>query len=437
MFKYVNTLTKLNFSSDEVNLLTQYVDYYLISLINGLSQSSFGLDTLIRTAESIEKLHKKFSGKLWMIDSGGYSIIVGDITPRDLSKFMECYCYYLKTYAEKNCDYILSLDIPILLKYPEYNNVKFIKKMNLESCFKSKEILDANEKLYDNFIFVWQFKTQKQFKIWNEVYNETFTENNKLKHFAIGGMVGLRGVTNISFSPFIGSCYKILDILYNKDLNTESIIHLLGVYNLHDRFLMGIFDRLFNHYFKIGERQGSIKITYDTVNYTISGLYKIRELKSIIIEENKVIYDYNHLMIDKFHLLIENEDTCKNIQKDLQNILDNNRINDTSILATLEVVKNHLFDQIMDQAIDHYKIVDLFLESKNFNKFKNNFTPIYLCLERDFPFIFGNRLSKILINFQLMYSFHQYWVDGRDPKRLQVLMEKFIKLIDYPYDLAA
>ena len=432
MFKYVNTLTKLNFSSHEVNLLTQHVDYYLISLINGLNQSSFGLDTLIRTANSIEKIHKKFPG-IWMIDSGGYPIIVGDVTPRDLTKFLECYHYYLKMYAEKNCDYILSLDIPILLKYPEYNNVKFIKKMNLESGFRSKQILDANEKLYDKFIFVWQFKTHKQNKIWNDVYDEVYTNNNKLKHFAVGGMVGLRGVTKINFSPFIGSCYQILDLLYQKDLDCESIIHLLGIYNIHDRFLMGIFDRLFNYYFN--KRQGSVKITYDTVNYTISGLFKIRELKSIMMEENNIIYDYSHKLIDKFHLIIDNVDTCKFVQDDLQNILNNNRINDTSVLATMEVVKNNLFDQIMDNAIDHYNIIEMFLENKNFNTFKNQFTPIYLKLEKDFPYIFGNKLSKVLMNFQLIYSFDSWWRQGRDPKQFQMIMSKFINLINYPFDL--
>ena len=433
MFKYVNTLTKLNFSSHEVNLLMQYVDHYLISLIDGLRQTSFGLDTLIRTANSIETLHKKFPGQSWMIDSGGYSVIVGDVSPRDMTKFLECYHYYLKTYAETNCDYILSLDIPILLKYPEYNNVGFIKKMNLESGYRSKEILDANEKLYDKFIFVWQFKTIKQNKIWNDVYDEVYTDSNRLKHFAVGGMVGLRGVTSINFSPFIGSCYQILDILYRKDYDCESIIHLLGIYNIHDRFLMSIFDRLFNYYLR--DRKPTIKITYDTVNYTISGLFKVRELKSIIMEENNVIYNYSHLMIDKFPLLIENEDTCKNVQADLKNILDNQRISNTSILATMEVIKNNIFDQIIDGAIDHYKIVELFLESKNFNKFKNNFTPIYLKLEKDFPYIFKNRLSKVLINFQLAYSFDAWWRSGRDPEKFKMMMEKYINLIGYPFHL--
>ena len=87
MFQFINTLTKLNFNNHEINLLTQYVDYYLISLIDGLRQTSFGLDTLIRTAKSIEKLHKRFPGKKWMIDSGGYSVIVGDVSPGTYRNF--------------------------------------------------------------------------------------------------------------------------------------------------------------------------------------------------------------------------------------------------------------------------------------------------------------------------------------------------------------
>jgi hypothetical protein len=154
------------------------------------------------------------------------------------------------------------------------------------------------------------------------------------------------------------------------------------------------------------------------------------------MEENNVIYNYSHLMIDKFPLLIENEDTCKNVQADLKNILDNQRISNTSILATMEVVKNQIFNQIMDAAITNYNIVELFLESKNFNQFKNNFTPIYLQLEKDFPFIFGNKLSKMLINFQLVYSFHEWWQQGRDLNKFQTMMEKYIRMIGYPFDLA-
>ena len=436
MFKYVHTITKLNFNKHEINLLTQYVDCFLISLIDGLRSTGFGLNTLIKTANNIEKLHKRFIGgdRKWFIDSGGYSIIVGDVSPRDMSKFMDCYNYYLENFAETNCDYILSLDIPILLKYPEYNTVKYIRDMNYLSGTKSKKILAANPKLYDKFIFIWQFKTPKQYKIWNEYYNDIFKDCNELKHFAIGGQVGLRGITGIDFSPFIGCCYQIADILYEKNLPCESILHLLGIYGLHDRFLMGILDRLFNNYYFKG-RQNSVKITFDTINHLVSGLYKVRELKSIIIEDSKIIYDYNHLIIDKFHLLIEDASTVKEVQLNLQNIVDNTRIGDTTLVATLEVIKNQMFNRIMDAAIDQYQIVEMFLAAGNYNKFKNQFTPIYLKLEKDFPYIFANRLAKTLINFQYLFAFHGWWEAGRDPQRLSTMMTKFISLIGFPSDL--
>jgi len=436
MFTYTHTLTKLNFTQHEINLLQQYVDYYLISLIDGLRSSSFGLNTLVKTANQIEDLHQSFKGegKKWFIDSGGYSIIVGDVSPRDMSKFMDCYNYYLENYADTNCDYILSLDIPILLKYPQYNTVKYITDMNYIAGEKSIKILSAKESLYDKYIFVWQFKTPKQYQIWNNLYNDLFKDLKDLKNFAIGGQVGLRGITGIDFSPFIGCCYQICDMLYGKNLSYESVLHLLGIYGLHDRYLMGFLDRLFNRHY-LSKRQGSIKITFDTVNHIISGLFKVRELKSVIVEDSNIIYDYNHKLIDKFHLLIENESTLKEVQMNLENILDDERIDNPSILATLEVIKNQMFNQIMDSSIDYYNVVDLFLSSGNFNKFKNQYTSIYLKLEKDFPYVFANRLDKVLLNFQYVYAFHDWWMRGRDPVQLNQMMNKFIHLINFPSDL--
>lgn len=436
MYKYTHTITKLKFNKHEINLLMQHVDCYLISLIDALRSSAFGLNTLVKTATSIEKLHQSFKGdnKKWFIDSGGYSIIVGDVSPRDMSKFMDCYNYYLENFAPTNCDYILSLDIPILLKYPSYNTVKYIKDMNYLSGEKSRTILAAKPDLYEKFIFVWQFKTPNQYKIWNEYYNDIYGDCKELKHFAIGGQVGLRGITGIEFSPFIGCCYQILDIIYNKNLGCESILHLLGIYGLHDRFLMGILDRLFNKHYLLNRKE-KVQITFDTINHLVSGLFKIRELKSIIIENNKILYDYNHLMIDKFNLLIEDVNTLKEVQVNLNNIVSNTRIGDTNIIALLEVIKNQMFNNIIENVIDQHQIVDMFINANNYNQFKNQFIPVYIQIEKDFPYIFGNRMSKVLLNFQYLFVFHNFWNSGRDPAQLNKIMNKFIKLINFPTDL--
>lgn len=438
MYKYVHTLTKFNFSQHEISLLQQHVDYYLISLINGLGQSSFGLNTLYKIANDIENLHKRFLGenKKWFIDSGGYSIIVGDVSPRDMMKFIECYCFYLENFAPTQCDYIFSLDIPILLKYPSYNSVKYILEQNKLSCERSKKILDAEPELYEKFIFVWQFKTPKQYKIWDQLYNNIFGECDKLKHFGIGGQVGLRGITGIGFSPFIANCYKILDIIEKKDLAATSILHLLGIYGLHDRFLIGFYDKLFNQIY-LKDNKCKIQLTFDTVNHILTGLYNVRKITSIIFDENgNLLYDQTHNLLDKLHLIIEDEDTLNAVKYNLEHIIKGENITDTSIIATLNVVKNQYINYIITDIINKENIVEMFLEYKNYNKFKNHFISLFYGLEKKYPFIFSNKLNSILINFQYSYAFHDWWVKGRDLKVLDKTMLKFIQLINFPTDLS-
>ena len=441
MFNYVHTLTKLNFNPHEISLLRQHVDYYLISLINGLNQSSFGLNTLCKVAKDIENIRQSFitdkdTDKKWFIDSGGYSIIAGDVSPRDMIKFIECYCYYLETFAPTQCDYIFSLDIPILLKYPSYNTVDYIRKQNYISGERSKEILDANKELYEKFIFIWQFKTPKQYKIWEQYYNDIYGDCKELKRFGVGGQVGLRGITGIDFSPFIGSSYKILDLVSKKNLADTSILHLLGIYGIHDRFLISILDKLFNNYY-LKDKQCKIKITFDTVNHLITGLYNVRKTDSIIFDtDGTIFYDQTHLLIDKLHLIIEDENTLNVVKYNLEHIVQNKNIPDTSVIATLNVIKNQYINYIINDEIEKNMIVELFINCKNYNKFKNNFIPIFLNLEKQYPFIFKGRLSKMLINFQLLYSFHFWVVDyTQDPVMLDKMMLKFIKMINFPSDL--
>lgn len=431
--EYVHTVTKVKFDKYEISLYNQHVQNYLVSLIDGLKQSSFGLNTLVKTANDIEYTRKLFNpDKKWFIDSGGYSIIVGDVHPRDITKFIDCYNYYLEKFAPTNCDYMLSLDIPIFLKYPTYNTIKYVKQKNHQSLSKSKAILDADDQLYDKFIFIWQFKTPNQYKIWKDLYQEIFENEDRLYHFAIGGMVGLKGITSISFAPFTGPCFKIIDIIKKKNLNKTSILHLLGVNSISDRFHIAFLDKLFNKYLE--DSQSSVKITYDTINHLVSGFYKIRDLYSIIKENNKYIHKNTHLLIDKMNLLIEDHDTLIEVQKNLQDIVNGNQISNTYVVATMEVVKNQIINTILEDVILKYDLVNVFL-SNNFNRFRNIYNSIHQQLRVDYPFIFKNKRKQIILNFQYLYAFHDWFINGRDPVKLEILMDKFIKLIGFPVDL--
>ena len=61
--------------------------FSLISLIGGLKQKDFGFETILAVAMDIKDFHDRFvrpiSGTLY-VDSSGYSIIKGDVTPENV-----------------------------------------------------------------------------------------------------------------------------------------------------------------------------------------------------------------------------------------------------------------------------------------------------------------------------------------------------------------
>ena len=248
-YRYVHTTGEV-VEPNQLKLIDKYVNNYLFSLIGGMRQNQFGYNTLHTITEEIKKYRQVLdNGRKFFVDSGGYSIIAGQVSPRDVSKFIECYDMFLERDAPDNCDYIFSLDIPIFLKYPQQNNIKTIYEANSRSISSSLKVLEKNPKLFDKFVFVWQFKLLKQYNIWKRIYNENNIESSPIKHFGIGGLVSLRGITGIKFSPFISMAYKCLKIIHDKNINDTSILHILGVYHLHDRVIMSFLHKLFNRYY--------------------------------------------------------------------------------------------------------------------------------------------------------------------------------------------
>ena len=68
--------------ADYTSATVGQVNICLYSLIGGLKQKRFGLDTLIGVAEDIEEFKSLYltqNRKDILIDSGGYSVIVQDV----------------------------------------------------------------------------------------------------------------------------------------------------------------------------------------------------------------------------------------------------------------------------------------------------------------------------------------------------------------------
>lgn len=435
MFQYVHTTGDV-IEPNQLKLIDRYVNNYLFSLIKGMRQGNFGFDTLHRVTEEIKQYRQVLDGgRKFFVDSGGYSIIAGEVSPRDVNKFTECYNMFLERDAKDNCDYIFSLDIPIFLKYPEQNNIKTIYEANSRSISSSLKILEKNPILFDKYLFVWQFKLLKQYNIWKRIYEENLAGNNNIKNFAVGGLVSLRGITGIKFSPFIAMAYKNLKIIHDKNLNYTSILHILGVYHLHDRTIMPFLHKLFNRYY-LKDRNCKIQVTYDTVNYALSGLYKLKEQIMFVPEaDGKYTCGYAHDLIDKMHLVVDDKEVLETICRDLNLVVAGKNVEETRMASLLNVITQSTIDKIIDDEIDKNNIIELFLETSNFNSFKNKITPILMSLEKKYPLIFGNRTKKNLINFQYCYVFHEAYMNYNSEK-FELLMEKFIERIGFPFDLS-
>lgn len=436
MFSYIHTTSTLKFHQLERNLLDENVDNYLYSLISGLSQKQFGLNTLTRIAnKEIIPFYKTLKkNQRLFIDSGGYSIIKGDIDPRHLSKFIDCYCYFLEHYRDYY-DKIISLDIPIFLEHPECNNVDFIRKQNHISISRSKKTLDQYPELYNKFIFTWQFKLLKQYKIWKELYDTYFKDENRLNEFAIGGLVGLRGTTKIKFSPFIAMCYKCLHLIKKKNQKKRSIIHILGIYGLHDRFIAAFIDRLFNDVY-LKDENPSIEMSYDTINYSVSGYMRIRDLDNIIYENNKykikLIKNHSEKEIKS---IIQDQAVQKEIITNINNLKNQKPLTKTHLFAILNVIKQIKIDSVIKEIVYDGPLFDHFLKCDNYNQFKGKANSILMTYEQKYPFIFANRTNKNLINFRYLYIFHNWFKNDRTEKQLEVLIKQFINKINYPFDL--
>ena len=436
MYNYVHTLGAIP-SDLETTLLNQYVDNYLFSLIMGLRQGEFGHNTVIRAAKYIKELRNTLGlNKRLMIDSGGYSIIVGDVPFKHIKKCIECYNYYLETYCPNDCDFMLSLDIPIFLNEPNNNTANNIYTWNRESIRISKEILEKNENLYNKFIFVWHFKIIKQFNIWRNIYDEFFRDDNKLKNYAIGGLVSLRGITNINFSPFIIPAFKILKMILERNGRERSLLHILGVYHKYDRFALMFMDKLFNDVYLKNENP-EIELTFDTVNYTISGLYKIREMPTIILDEetNEVVQKNAHELENEIDHLIENEEVRMIIKNELCKIKTKENMNNPKLVSLLMVVYNQLADKLMMKMIQEENLLELFRETKNPNNFVNQFNGIFTHWEKKYPFVFRGMRNNLCENFRWLKSADQLWEIGVDEKKWDSAVIKFAQRINFPFDL--
>ena len=407
----------------------------LISLIDILQKDiTMGADQnfekeIILTKNQIQ------NNKLYL-DSGGYSIIVGDVPGKDVEKFIDQY-HICQNKFTSIYDYIFSLDIPVFLNEPIFNTKTEIKRFNYLSMAKSKINMINNSIIRDKFLFVWQFKIQDQYDIWNDLYDE-LKMSEVVKYRAIGGMVGLRGITQINFSPFIGPLFRcLLDYIDNGDFSYPFKVHNLGVYIQHDRFFLCFLERIFQRWLSKLYNTDKVELTYDSVNYMRTAQLRARDLQIYSFRSGTHIEIFKHTQVPDSILqqVYTDNNSYIGVKTDIDNCLNDRKLQNIDAFTPLNVYSNVQLDKFFMYLVDKYNLTD---KCQN----PGGWVPELEKIQAAHPNVFSSQRIKCLEqNFEWFHEFKQWFLEyNTKPKYTRVdkynslnkVMTKFIKAINFP-----
>ncbi len=408
----------------------------LYSIIEGMRQRNFNTHTLRAALESIKEYNasyvRPYGGEVF-VDSGGYSIIVGNIYPEAIPRFVQCYNAMLRLEAG-SFKRIFSLDIPWSKGFPEMNTRRKIMDFNDYSLATAREILLNYPEALERYSFVWHFKMKAQYEIWNHLYDK-HDLNNLIRHRAIGGMVALRGATGISFSPFIGMAYRcLLDYLDARRFDQDLTLHFLGMYLTQDRFEMAVLDGLFARYL---EGAAQAVTTYDSIN----PIQTTREGKDIPLFEfsGTGLRVYPNL-VDAPARIIEHVYRDKGlitfVQEEISRRQGGDRLQNASSFGPLNIFSHRQVDQYFEYVVGAYDLAEVFFQEWSLTKINGYFETVLNGLAKECPELFTKHLRKaIMENVAITYQFHRWFIDDRSRAGLERLILSNIRRIKFPGDL--
>jgi hypothetical protein len=408
----------------------------LYSIIEGMRQAKFNTNTLNAALDSIKDYTERYirpvDGKIF-IDSGGYSIIQGVVHPIAVRRFVQCYNTMLRL-TPGAFDKVFSLDIPWSKGFPEMNTRQKIMELNDYALATARDILLSDPVALERFSFVWHFKMLSQYEIWESLY-EKYEFNRIIRHRAIGGMVALRGITGIKFSPFIGMAYRcFLDYLDAGRFDQDFSLHFLGMYLPYDRFEMAILDGLFDRYLE-GEAQAVT--TYDSIN----PLQSTRVGKDIPLFEftGNGLSVHDNLVdapVATLEQVYGDPDLIRFVKEEIARRRDGRRLKNADSFGPLNIHSHREVNRFFEYVVAAHGLAEVFFQKWSLTAINGHFASVLDALGKANPVLFKDNLrASIMRNVAITYEFHRWFVDDRSREGLERLIQENIRKIGFPYDL--
>lgn len=361
----------------------------------------FGLDTTYITRRLIEKFQRQlvpFGNIEAAIDSGGYELPSGTVHPEDFSKFLECVMDVAAKIGD-SVKMLFTLDLQHFGSYPRLNSPSNILAMNKMAISKTMKLIAAKPTLQSNYHFVYQGRTVEQYELWLDLIDGYDCEST-FRNYSVGGLVKIYERTEAKYSAFIGLAYRCFQSIFNHpdDRFSTRGIHLLGVNNLSDRFMMGILEGLFNSYMVKANRSEKIGLSSDSATPLIEAKYGCRNLLTAVFDGQSIKrLSVQDLPEEVVRAAYPTQAGMKIFRDNREMLIKGERLLDVAACVPLGLFGLIQENRFIEHVVDSEGLVDVFWSNAEAKGFTQEIRACISNIESAHPCFFRDRQSLRII----------------------------------------
>ena len=420
---------------DYLPAIHKQTDCGLYEISNALTQKENDLEAIEKVSMHSSEYNNRYIRPIkghWKIDSGGYKIITGSVPPGLIPLANQRYHFFQQENVNEY-DEIFSLDISFIRdsEYAYFNTVENIYNANKESLSKTIQALQNIPELIDKLYLVDHFKEINQYEIFCKLDVELDLKKY-VRHRALGGMVGIKDLTDISFSPFIFASFRsLLDYMECDNPGDNFKFHYLGINGDYDRFTITYFDKLFQRY--LGENI-KLSVTYDTIYYFASAMRMNNYIQTYSFINNQLVqYDSVAELPDDILKSVYPGSLYNSFINNIETKKNTNSFADIVAFVPLNIYSEMSLDRFFEFVIDQYELVDLLFRFGSFDLFEYHLDLALAEMLNKYPRAFTkHNIKSIKKNLEYIFVGHKWYRDKRDEKELDRLSRLFIKGINCP-----